>query len=173
MNKGLLLAGVLGLASCAVQQQKVVQTTTFDAEAARAQLAPGAASLAGSALMRQRGGGVVTCGGLKVSLVPETVYARERMEIIYGSSQGGFYRLANVAGNRQPAESDPEYMALARETVCDAQGEFEFTELSAGAYYITAPVVWSVPGNNLPEGGILMRRVQLVDGQRATVVLTP
>lgn len=163
----------VALSACVTQPKLVPQSERFDAEAARAQLRPGTGSVDGSALIRQSGGGVVTCAGVRVSLFPDNAYARERMSIIFGSTDSGFYRLANVGKNSQPAGSDPDYMAIIREAVCDPQGKFSFSNLAPGSYFITTSVVWQIPGRVFPEGGHLMRRVELSDGESTSVVLTP
>jgi hypothetical protein len=42
-------------------------------------------TITGEAFLRQNGGGVVTCAGYDVRLVPNTPYASKRMYVIYGN----------------------------------------------------------------------------------------
>jgi hypothetical protein len=64
------------LSGCAANRQASL-TTPFDKAQAQRMLEPGANSIRGSALMRQVGGGVVTCAGGQVFLMPVTEAAKE------------------------------------------------------------------------------------------------
>lgn len=70
--------------------------------------------------------------------------------------------------------TDPEYVRLTRETVCDSQGNFAFESLPDGEYYLTAQVTWGVPMQYFTrtEGGILMQRISVRGGETRQVVLT-
>jgi hypothetical protein len=101
----------------------VVKTNNkFDPEEFKAKLnAKGVNTIAGSALIRQLNGGVVTCAGQRVALIPVTAYSIERFNAIYGNDIRGF----NPVGKKFKFEPDyPEYTKLQKETICDAQGFF-------------------------------------------------
>ncbi len=73
------VATVFMLAGCATTPTTVNLVYAFDVGKAKALLVKGPNTIKGSALMRQRNGGVVTCAGYKAYLVPYTEYAAERM----------------------------------------------------------------------------------------------
>lgn len=155
------LAVALALCGCATQRI-VALPDTFDEVQAAAMLAPGKNTIKGSAVMRQRGGGVVTCAGLAVRLIPATQYAKQRMAQIYGST--------NFA--RQSVRFEPEspgYNAAIRSSVCNAQGFFSFESLSDGEFFITTVVAWQV--GYAVEGGALMARVAVAGGETKEITL--
>lgn len=155
--------------SCIMPPANISLTTTFDPDAAARMLAPGRNTISGSALIRQRGGGVVTCAGNEVTLVPATSYAIERMQNIYGSELRG-YRSATAGAIAFQPES-PEYHQAMITTLADAQGEFEFDAVADGDFFVTTSVIWQVGYST--EGGVLMARVTVSGGETQKVVLTP
>ncbi len=135
---------------------------------------PGPGSIEGSALLRKRDGAVVTCGGTEVVLRPRSAYAEERVTAMYGSPRGGF-RPIGPEVQFEP-ESDT-YRSTDRRTVCDAQGKFKFKNLPAGRYYVVAKVTWEVPSGSapvppLPQGGFLLKPVDLGADEHPELVLT-
>lgn len=116
--------------------------------------------------MKQRGGGVVTCAGNTVTLIPATDYAGARMLNIYGSTQGG------VNSNPKPprfSPDSPEYRSMVKTTRCDAQGNFNFDRVADGDFYVQTFVAWEVAGR--AQGGNLMQRASVRGGQIVSVVL--
>src|SRR4030095_16529486 len=67
---GLLCAG------CATRQPVQMQTA-FDPLEHNAYMEPGENSIKGQGFLRQQGGGVVTCAGSEVFMVPATSFFRE------------------------------------------------------------------------------------------------
>jgi hypothetical protein len=144
--------------------------STFDVDQARAMLKPGSNTIRGSALIRQRGGGVVSCAGREVYLVPATEYAKERMSHIYGNTERGFNPA--FGGRDIGLAENKAYSDAARRTLCDAQGYFRFTNVGNGEYFVATTIVWQVnPYFN--EGGALMERVLLRGNETREVVLSP
>lgn len=129
-------------------------------------LQPGPNSITGSALIRQRGGGVVTCAGNVVHLVPATAYAQRRMATIYGSQ-----KIARHAVNF--ADTPPGYVEATRTTTCNAQGFFRFDGLRDGEYFVQTFVVWTVGRYDSRQGGSLYERVAISGGRTADVTLSP
>lgn len=159
------------LTGCAgIQQRNHVLSVPFEADEARAMLDPGPNTVSGSSLIRQAGGGIVTCAGNPVFLLPATAYADERVNIIYGNYQSGYVPYAGLL-NHSFTPDDPEYKNLTEQTRCDAQGNFEFTNVADGEFYVHTLVTWSV--NYTTQGGGLMRRVDLEGGEHEKIVLTP
>lgn len=164
MKKLVLIASFALLSGCL---QTVVETTQqFDPNSGRYILANGSGEISGQAFMRQQGGGVVTCAGEEVALMPATAYQQERMAIIFGNTQGGV-RTSGV-GNVPPAR-DPRAKKLERTTICDAEGDFVFSGLAAGDYYVGTRVQWRA--GNTAQGGALAKRVKLKSGQKTRVLL--
>lgn len=138
----------------------------FDAQQAQRMLTAGPGSVRGSALLRQSGGGVVTCAGNEVFLVPATAYASRRYMYFFGSSDGGF------RSAREPIEftpEPPEFQIHTRRTLCDAQGYFEFDRIAVGTFYIVTTVQWRV--GYVVQGGRLMKPVTITGPDRISVVL--
>lgn len=155
------------LTGCAaIPQQETRIDAAWDGAAAAKALQPGPNTVAGSAFMRQQGGGVVTCAGSEVSLVPATPYAAARMRAIYGGIDAGINR------QRPPlfAPDVPAYHATMRKAKCDAQGAFMFGTVADGEYFITVIVQWTV--GYVPQGGALMQRVTVANGAVARVVMS-
>lgn len=172
------IAGVLAvvLSGCAIPgaQQKVYSMTeSFDEAAVSGMIAKGDGKIDGTAFLRQQGGGVVTCAGNEVRLVPASKYAAQRMVTIYESSfANGEVRLLGVYAPNASAVFSPNpsaYLTLTRSTICDAQGNFEFRDIKDGLYFVVAKVVWQVRS---AQGGSLATRVTVKDGKAARVIMS-
>lgn len=151
----------LVLAGCAASQPSpfVTLRTPFVAAEHAPFKAAGTASITGQAFLRQRGGGTVTCAGSKVYLFPDSPYFTEMVDVV---------RAGKLPAT--PASGDAEYKGIARQTQCDAQGNFNFEQLPPLSWYVMTEVTWMV-GNN-QEGGSLLRLVELASGQSTRVLLS-
>lgn len=130
-------------------------------------VAPGRNTITGSAVVRQAGGGVVTCAGEQVTLTPATAYANRRVQIVYGAGT-----IARPYIQVPPFSPDvPEYYKFRRTTTCNAQGFFKFENVADGDFILQTPVVWFV--NGYTQGGMLLGRVSARGGQVADVTITP
>jgi hypothetical protein len=136
----------------------------FDPQEAKFINEKGAGRIEGQAFLRQNGGGVVTAAGNTVYLIPATKYARERFAKIY-NGQHVTYLGAKVEN------TPPEYMALTRTTIADAQGNFTFEALKDGDYIVQTQVFWRVAGSALPEGGSLYAELQVRGGKAPRAIL--
>ena len=126
-------------------------------------------TLEGSAFLRQRNGVVQSCAGSGVSLIPRTNYADERMGFIYGNLEGGLWvRDISSTGS---SKMEAGYSEDTKETVCDVEGRFSFSEVPSGEWYVVTQVVWETPGR-VTQGGPVMRRVQVKENENTTVVVT-
>lgn len=153
-----MLAVLLALAGsgCATRPAVYIPYRASELEPYRT---PGTAGVKGQAFMRQRGGGIVTCAGNTVSLTPLTSYVRQvRMERDSG----------NVV-NIDPAAKEA-YLALAKTTQCDAQGNFSFSNVPAGDWLLETRVTWMVGYN--AQGGALSRQFGLTEGNTLEIILT-
>lgn len=160
------IATILALVGCG--NRSAVLRAPFDEQAAQKQLTAGVNSIRGSALIRQQGGGVVTCAGNQVVLMPVTARAREWATEVFESTSGGYRQ----AGGRGVVfdETDPFWRAT-REATCDAQGNFRFDGLPDGDFYVFTRITWRV-GYNI-QGGALMKSARLAGGVAHDVVLSP
>ena len=165
----LALTAAAALSGCALPQQKPIAIhASFNADEASALARPGVNMVSGSALIRQNGGGVVTCAGLPILLVPQTAYATERMTSIYGNAQRGY----NSVNRKITFTPDPStYMQMTRQTLCDAQGNFSFPDVADGSFYVISAITWAV--GYAAQGGSLMQAVSVSGGQSQQVVLSP
>jgi hypothetical protein len=126
----------------------------------------------GSAFLRQRGGGIVTCAGLHAFLHPAGKYAKAWVANTYGSEAGGY--LDNNVKVAEAPLPDPEFNKLGVKTPCDAQGAFQFLGLADGEYYVQAQVFWESPGRYGMQrnGGMLAKKVSLAGGVASQIILT-
>ena len=151
--------------------KEVSIASQFEADKAREMSqGKGNNTIKGSALMRQSGGGVVTCAGKTVSLVPAIAYAKEKIQAVYGNTQRGavsYYDAFLIVFS-----PDIPYETFSRSSICDAQGFFKFEEVPDGEYFVTVVITWS-GGSYLTQGGYLMQRVEVKEGKAVEVVLAP
>jgi hypothetical protein len=128
-------------------------------------LVAGSNSLKGQAFLRQRGGGVVTCAGSRVLLMPATPFFKE------------FVRLTKQGKSIGALNMNPAYAGVLRLAQCDAQGNFTFDTLAARPWLVSTEIKWYVPnadprwsGSN--QGGTLMREVSISQGPATQVLLS-
>ena len=163
----LVLAALLS--SCAVPRsapQQYYITPVFDVTTARAMLQPGTNQIKGSALMRQQGGGVVTCAGRPVYLIPATEYAKDRLRLLY---QSGDDRRFTRARSVEFFPNPPEYLETTRQALCDAQGYFNFDKVADGEFFVNSSISWTVA--HIEQGGYLLYRVKVGGGEVLSIVL--
>lgn len=167
--KKLVVVGlsILALAGCR-GPQTLEPSTDFDANAASIINKKGSGSVSGQAFLKQAGGGVVTCAGNEIVLIPETDYATQRLQMYYGSSDYGYRNL--YMGGVTDAEEEG-YYSYTRTTVCDAQGNFKFKNVANGTYYLTTSVIWAVSQYS-HAGGALMHKVEVKNGRNSEVIMT-
>ncbi|MDU4465519.1 hypothetical protein [Haemophilus parahaemolyticus] len=172
--KKLLLVSVIGtlLTGClSGTGWKPIEHTMinkFNEQQAKNQLKEGSSRIEGNAFLRQNGGGVVTCAGQEVTLIPFTEYANEKLKVSYLSEDKGYQDW--VYGNYKFNNEDPNYVKYMKTAVCDSQGKFTFDKLSAGTYFVVTAVKWQV-GYYL-QGGSLMQKVTLAKGDTKNIVMS-
>ena len=162
-----ILLAVMLLIGCTTPAYVIVND--FNAEESAYILEEGSFSIQGSAFLRQRGGGVVGCQGNVVSLYPATRHMTEIFRHAYGSTEGGGY----ISHIPEFENIDSRVGKYSRKTQCDIQGEFSFDDLVPGIYYVETTVSWNVPGSfwtSNKQGGALMQRVEIVDGDESVVI---
>src|SRR5208337_5281057 len=75
------------LSSCYPPPEPVAMRHQFDPDEYIPYTKLGGAAIIGQAFMRQKGGGVVTCAGSPVLLVPDTPYIEEMFSILSSGRQ--------------------------------------------------------------------------------------
>ncbi|PVZ19954.1 MULTISPECIES: hypothetical protein [unclassified Pseudomonas] len=115
----------------------------------------------GQVFMRTIGGDVKYGAGSEVTLNPMTSYSQQ------------WYRYTYEL--RQPLQpGDPRQEAYVIRTQADGNGNFRFTDVPPGQYYLTSRVTWQAPTQYglTPQGGWLTNRITVKDGQSIRSMLT-
>jgi putative lipoprotein len=167
-NLATALVLTLGLNACApIPMRTVAISAPFDEQQAQEMLKEGNNTVKGNAFLRQRGGGVVTCAGSEVNLIPATAYAKERITALYGGDEG--LRMA-----RRNVRFDPDvpaYRKLLKTATCDARGDFEFENVADGEFYVQTKVSWEVGSSIFPEGASILQKVSLSGGKVEKIIM--
>lgn len=160
------LAAVVLAASAAAQAQPA-----FNAADVAWSRAAGTATVEGRAEVPNPGGQPQGCAGGEAQLVPADPYATSMMRFIFGNDARGY---APFATARYPSEIAADFRNTVRRIGCDAEGRFRFDAVPAGRWYVFTNVVFrSARGDAEPMGGSLMQRIDVTDGARTSVLLTP
>lgn len=170
MYKLLVAVALLAITGCAAPKAVNLRTSFNQSEASKL-LEKGANTVKGSALIRQQGGGIVTCAGTTVELVPATQYAQERISAIYNSNDRGYNPIFGGVLIKFD-NTDLGYVSSKRETVCDAQGFFKFDNISDGSFFVISIIVWGTD-TYVKQGGRIMQRVTVSGGETKEIVVSP
>jgi hypothetical protein len=140
---------------------------TFDARQFAWSQAGGANTIAGRLGYRQ-GATAFSCAGSSVVLTPETPWSRQRMAVLYGSTERAVLPSDEVRARTANAPAGDAGPYVKRAT-CDDAGRFTFTGLPDGAWYaitVARPV-------GQPDAGstAVMRRVVTRGGRTVSLVL--
>jgi hypothetical protein len=129
--------------------------TKFDYSEHEPYATPGEIGISGQAFLRQQGDSVVTCAGSRVLLLPATSYFREM-----------FWHMIVAGSEPKPPETPyPSLKGMIRRTECDAQGNFSFSEIPDGTWFVLTQV-------NAGDGGVLITEVTLSNRRTIQVLLT-
>lgn len=133
-------------------------------------------TIEGDGFLRQRGGDVVTCAGEEAYLLKATPFTAEFNQKVFGSEDGGYCSANPMAQNTCNVDIEPEFDTLfsdehAKATTCNSDGEFTFEDIADGAYYVGTDIIWEA-GGYTPEGGGVMERIEVSDGETVDVSLT-
>ncbi len=163
------VAAVLA-AGCASTQPPAQMSAPFNASDVAWSRVPGTATVEGRAAIDAAGGH--TCAGGEAQLLPAGSYAAEMMRIVFGSDVRGY--ASSASQPRYPTNLAAEFSSTVRRTGCDAEGRFRFDGVPAGRWYVFSNVLWrDAGGQAAPQAGALMQRIDVAEGARATVLLTP
>lgn len=162
-----LLIATIPLVGCA--NSKYTLDAAYDASAVIRQLQPGTNAVVGSSLIRQRNGGVITCAGRPITLMPATPRARQWAETMTDDPRGGY---VDLSGGGYLFPNNPELFQNALSTTCDVNGQFAFRNVGDGEWLISSRIVWQVtPFSN--SGGLTIRTLAISGGRTLNVVIAP
>ena len=122
----------------------------------------GNAVIEGQAFLRTTIGEVRTCAGTVVNLIAVTEYSKERIWSLFGNIDKGRNYINQVT------DAPAQYWQDILKTVCDAEGDFRFTGIPPGEYFVTTAVLWQVPRSayvSTNEGAALMERIQVTGSE--------
>lgn len=112
-------------------------TTPFSEQDFQPWTGSGPATVRGQAFLKTMGGDVKTCAGQKVILIPANAYGLELVQ----ADKAGYSDVSNI---------DPRFSNYVHQTICDAQGNFTFTDLPAQPWAVETSVLWHVPHIDQP-----------------------
>lgn len=137
----------------------------FSADAFGWSKAPGSGSIVGRMAYRA-GGTPFTCAGSGVVLTPETAWSRQRMAVLYGSTERAALPADDVRA-RTPSAPPGDAGPFVKRATCDENDRFAFTGLPDGAWYV---ITLAKPaGRPEAESMAFMRRVVTRNGRAAQV----
>ena len=118
----------------------------------------GSSKVKGQVFMKTRGGDVKVGAGNEVMLNPVTSYSLQWYNASY--KQG-----------KPISQKDPRYDKYIFSTIADAQGNFEFTGIPGGEYFLVGSVTWEAPTLGW-QGGYIAKRIKISDGKVYRIILT-
>ena len=145
MRNIFLISVVSILCSCVCEQEHIlthIMKNSFNVKEAKLLMKKGKNTIIGNAFLRQNGGGVITCAGSKVRLIPATDYAKERLRYLYSGTEKGYNPIVFKGCGKFGAAmqfnfipSPDSYIELTKETVCDSSGHFKFNNINDGSFF--------------------------------------
>ncbi len=150
------------LVGCLGNRSNIALNSEFRPKEAMYIFTVGRASISGQAFVRTADGKIHPARNSKVTLVPATAYAQERINAIYNGKRGA-NRVVKFPN------ADPRYHYFTRKTTADAKGNFSFVDIAGGDYYITTNVVW---GGRNGKAQSLIERVTVNDNGKVKVTLS-
>lgn len=163
-------AAIVLLSSCATPVPPAPMNVPFNAADVAWSRASGTATVEGRASM-SAASVVRTCAGGEAQLVPAGTYATEMMRGVFGNDARGSVPLGSA---RYPTNVAADFGSTVRRVGCDPEGRFRFDSVPAGRWYVFSNVVYRGAGADAPpQGAALMQRIEVADGARVNVFLTP
>ncbi|WP_298417299.1 hypothetical protein [uncultured Kordia sp.] len=144
----------------AKEKQPIKIENTFDVEAVKWFKTPGNGTIKGVAKFKSKNGETRFGEKFRIELMPDCLYTQERLHHIYKNTNAGYVHVENGIPTFTP---DPKEYHDTKKTMCNEKGEFEFTNLPAGDYYIIAFMLWD------KTGGGIMQYVQLKEGETQNI----
>lgn len=129
----------------------------------------GKGTIKGVAKLKTKEGKILLGSDYTIELLPKSPYTEERLSTIYQSSMGGVVYLKDGVPKFVP---DPKEYHNNKATKCNEKGEFEFTNLPKGEYYVIAFMMKD--GDDIyrtPVGAGIMQYVALTNVEEQSVEL--
>jgi hypothetical protein len=133
----------------------------------------GTASIKGQAFSKTAGGEIRYGAGETVYLVPVNSYTSELMPYIQ-KEQTIFYAGMTLGAVEKNLEGvDSRWRKYLKTTVADGFGNFEFTELAEGEYYVQCPVFWEIPTRHstTTTGSVVSTTTKASKGETVKAIL--
>lgn len=108
--------------------------STFDLAAAKAALEPGTSTIRGTGCIR-RAGNLILASSQAVYLYPATPYFREAMDLMTKAKPG-----------KDRLDIDPQAIATRMDGKTNAKGQFQFSRMKPGTYYIFTTLQSAISG---------------------------
>ena len=128
----------------------------------------GTASIIGQAFLKTRGGEVRYGAGDTIFLFPSTPYTREMQHFTH-----------HEITNRVTIENvDKRWRDYIKKITADGSGNFEFSDIPAGEYFLECALFWEVPKScygcaGLEEtGDVLRKQIKITEGEKLKIMLT-
>lgn len=147
------------LTACAMQAP--IQRPVFpEAEYQRLELS-GSGSVSGQVFMRTVGGDVKYGAGSNVFLFPDTTYSE-------------FWYQRSYIEQKALTPPDERQMVYTKVTQADGNGNFKFSNVAPGNYYVSSSVVWQAPTQFglANQGGIVAKSISVSADNEMRVMLT-
>ena len=158
------LTCLTALAGCVTQQVKpTVERIPFPESEYTQLKKEGTSTIKGQAFLKTRGGDVKVAAGEEIQLNPVTSYSNQWYE-------------ENYFKQNPLSQGDPRQQVYIRKKIADGSGRFEFKNIPAGEYYVTAKVTWEAPtgyqGALQTQGGFISKKIKVTDREEIEVILT-
>ena len=164
MRLALVATLCLILTACGGVEVTEVPRPNFDpAVASFALEGDGQTEVSGSAFARQRGGGVVSCAGSDVWLLPDTPFFRwatTRVVTTDTTTSALIGGGADTSADWPIATRLQDTMEYARQSQCDIDGRFRFPAVPAGRYFVATVITWTV---GTQQGGVALEPVMVTN----------
>jgi hypothetical protein len=163
------LAAGLVCASTAVADEPVKLDSVFNIDEVKFARQPGNSTVTGTAFLKLADNTFKSCAGFNVELLPVATYSKERIVRTYGNDQHGQILMEQNPPKFTP--DAPEYHDMVIKGACDSRGEFKFSNVPAGAYFVIAFIIWDDASGATPRktGGGAMKRIHVSAGSQVEV----
>lgn len=169
-----LRTSILGslLATAAIAAEPIKLDNKFDIEAVRFVKQTGTSTVTGKAFLKLADGTVKNCAGFNIELLPVAAYSKERIVKTYGNDRQGQILMEQNPPKFTP--DAPEYHDMLIKGACDMRGEFNFSNVPAGDYFVIAFIIWDDPSRAPPgkTGGGVMKRIRVSPESRVEVLIS-
>jgi len=185
---GFLMMGlVVSFVGCA--STSLVPRIAFPVDEYAALPTTGTGVVEGQAFMKTRGGEVRTAAGNEIHMDPVTTYSTQMYEVIYLQ---GLQLTLEDPKYREYFESVDWGPTNQGSWFSDAEGEFKLENIPPGEYYIMTNVTWEAPVTKTEtywdpytkqvaqrpktelevQGGLIMKRIEVKNGETTIIMLT-